>query len=74
MPPPAATVTARPFPVESADLESWRKATGQETRDRKSTVGKVAADSITLPDDYRLRDPRKLNGFAVFGHLRAGKR
>jgi ferric-dicitrate binding protein FerR (iron transport regulator) len=43
-----------------SSTDDWRKATAQETRDGKSAVGKATAESITVPRDYRLRDPRAL--------------
>lgn len=56
-----------------SSLDDWRKATGQETRDGKSTVGNARTDAIKLPDDYRFRDPRKLDTFAAFEHVREQK-
>ena len=57
-----------------SSLADWRAATGQETRDGRSTVGDARADALELPDDYRLRDPRKLDTFAVFEHVRERKK
>ena len=42
-------------------LDDWRKATSQETRDRKPTVGKAIEESVSIPADYRLRAPRALD-------------
>ena len=49
-----------------SDVDEWRKATGQETRDGKPTVGTTKADSITVPGEYRLTDPRSLAEWSLF--------
>lgn len=49
-----------------SDVNEWRKATGQETRDGKPTVGTTKADSITVPGEYRLTDPRSLAEWSLF--------
>jgi len=43
-----------------SSTDDWRKATAQETRDGKSAVGKTTAESLAVPRDYRLTDPRAL--------------
>ena len=55
-------------------LADWRAATGLETRDGKSTVGNAKSDATKLADDYRLRDPRRLDRFAAFEHVRVPER
>jgi hypothetical protein len=40
--------------------DDWRKTTGQETLDAKSTVGGTTAESISVPRDHCLTDPRAL--------------
>lgn len=57
-----------------SSLNDWRTATGQETRDKESTVGKATADSVSLPKDYRLLTPRKLDTFAGFDYIPREKR
>lgn len=48
-------------------LNDWRNATGQETHDGMSTVGKH--QSIVIPAEHRLRDPRNLDAFPLFQSL-----
>lgn len=52
-----------------SNLEEWRKATGQETREGKSTVGTAKADSITVPAEFRLTAPRSLAEWSLFKAL-----
>jgi len=49
-------------PYSSTD--DWRNATGQETRDAKSTVGKK--EGVSPPTEYRLTDPRLLEKSAIW--------
>jgi ferric-dicitrate binding protein FerR (iron transport regulator) len=49
--------------------DAWRQATGQETRDGKSTAAPVDQPAITVPAEYRVRDPRKLDTFSLYDAL-----
>ena len=49
-----------------SSVHDWRKATGQETREGKPTVGTAEADSLKIPADYRLTDPRALAKWPLF--------
>jgi hypothetical protein len=43
-----------------SNVDEWRKATGQETREGKSTVGPIKTNSIILPDGFQRLTPREL--------------
>jgi hypothetical protein len=47
----------------------WRKATGQETRDGKSTAVRLDSGVLTLPADYRCVEPRSLGKHCLFDAL-----
>ncbi len=49
-----------------SSVHDWRRATGQETREGKPTVGTAEADSLKIPADYRLTDPRALAEWPLF--------
>ncbi len=57
-----------------SNLDDWRKATGQETRNGKSVVRGSDAKSFVIPADYRLRTPRELSLFPAFKYLRGNIR
>ena len=52
-------------PTRYSGLEEWRKATGQETREGKSTV-RPGNPAVKVPTEYRLTDPRVLEKFELF--------
>ncbi|MBM4071674.1 MAG: hypothetical protein FJ271_22495 [Planctomycetes bacterium] len=52
-------------------INEWRKATGQETRDGKSTAVRLDPASLELPADYRSVEPRLLAKYRLFDALLA---
>ena len=55
-------------PTRYSGLDDWRKATGQETRDGKSTA-RPGNPAVKVPTEYRLTHPRALEKFELFKAL-----